>query len=377
MNVSKAEHIPFGPMVSNNDGGQILEEFNGIYAPQERYDTKFVFVHEGPPSEWKLSETFRKGHAAWIKEFPDIDPHTLLFLLNGDTPLQTRLDETVTHPDIDGYKAIMEFNSKEAIFGVDFEQHEDGGWWHRRYHAIDTGRRLFYKEGNGGFFDFMVAKPFIDAGYDARKSAQKKNESFVKKIVRDMIASGRWKQGLRMIGKHFGTLGPVLVRHVLKNYIVPEAVRERHVFKHRIPFETWEDFGGLLMEGPVKIKIHNDVTKLIDIDSYEDWDFVCGLFELAEKFGYKKSDVYPHWDELQEFAPAVPRLIEKGVKMADLNYIRYLFSLHPNLAGKFPYDEKGNYESKIWPEGQIRKGIEHLAKMNADIKQKTQRTDVA
>jgi len=369
MNVCKAAHIPFAPLVSNDDGRLICDEFNRIYNPQTRFNTKIAFVHEGEPDEWKMSGTLGKGHEAWMREFPELDPHTLLYLLNGDTPLLTRLDDTVTDPDLEKYKAIMEFNCRETIFGVDFEQHEDCGWWHRRYHAIDTVRRLFYKEGNGIMIDYPVARLFLDPGYEARKSSEKNNEKVVKQLVNDlMIKDGGWKKGLRLLIKHFGTLLSVGARHTLKNYIVPETIRERHIFKHRIPFETWEDFAGFVMKGPVKIKPHSDVTKLIDIDSYEDWDMVCGLFELAEKFGYKKSDVYPYWDELQEFAPAVPSLIERGVKMADLNHIRYLFSLHPNLDGKFPYDEKGNYKSKIWSEEQIRKGIEHLARMNAEYR---------
>ncbi|MBW3013547.1 hypothetical protein KY340_05075 [Candidatus Woesearchaeota archaeon] len=375
MNVCKASQIPFAPLVSNDHGRLILEEFNRIFNPQVRYSTKLVFVHEGLPEDWKMSGTLGKGHNAWMREFPDINPHTPLFLLNGDTPLLSRLDETVTDPDLDKYKAIMEFNCRETIFGVDFDQREDNGWWHRRYHAIEVARRLMYKEGNGIALDYLAARPFLDPGYDARKSSEKNNEKVVKKLINDVILKeGRWKTGLRLIVKHFGTLLPVAVRHTLKNYIVPETIREKHVFKHRIPFETWEDFAGFVLGGPVKIKPHSDVTKLIDIDSYEDWDMVCGLFELAEKFGYKKSDVYPHWDELQEMRSAVPGLIERGVRMADLEYIRYLFSLHTNLEGKFPYDENGNYKSKIWPEEQIRKGIEYLARMNAGFKQKELQT---
>jgi len=371
MNVCKARQNPFAPCVSDHQGRKILGDFNRIYDPRERYDTKLVFIDEGPPEEWKLSNTMVKGHKAWMEEFPDLDPHTLLYLLNGDTPLLTRLDNTVTHPDLEKYKAVLEFNCREPIFGVDFDQQEDDGWWHRRYHAIDVLRKLMYKEPNGSAFDYLVAQPYVDSGYDARKSSQKKNEKLVFKILKDVIKDGRWKKGLRLLVKNFGTLGPVAVRHILKNYVVPEVIREIYPLKHRIPFETWEDFGGLLMKGPIKIKSHSDVTKLIDIDSFEDWDYICGLFELAEKFGYKKSDIYPHWDELQEFRPAVPGLIERGVRMADLNHIRYLFSLHPNLAGKFPYDEKGNYKSKIWSEEQIKRGIVHLAKMNAEYKART------
>jgi hypothetical protein len=371
MNVCKATQIPFAPLVSNDDGRLILEEFNRIFNPQERFNTKLVFVHEGPPKEWKMSGTLGKGYEAWMKEFPDLDPRTLLYLLNGDTPLLSRLDETVTDPDLGRYKAIMEFNCRESIFGVDFDQQEDCGWWHRRYHAIEVARRLMYKEGNGIAIDYLAAQPFLDPGYAARKSSEKNNEKVVKKLINDVvIKDGRWRMGLRLLVKHFGTLMPVVARHVLKNYIVPETIRERYIFKHRIPFETWEDFAGFILGGPVKIKPHSDVTKLIDIDSYEDWDFVCGLFETAQKFGYKKSDIYPHWDELQEMKPAVEGLVERGVKMADLEYIRYLFSLHPNLEGKFPYDTQGNYKSKIWSEEQLRRGVEHLARMNREYKAK-------
>ncbi len=267
-------------------------------------DSRFKYVNEGPPKEWKLSETLRKG-----------DPGGQVILtLMGDLPLAWNLEHILHDPDIPNYDAIFDLNTKRKV----------GKHFPRYYHfkIRHKGVNWLAKEPNLYLMDIGKIKHVSNLMYSGRKTHMGggRSELFQKLFMEN----NKWKITLEGLGK-------IYAAQTAFNWIA----RRKLLLKPEKLQKVIEDLEGI----KTKFKADNDQPgTLEDIDSLEDWAYLYDMLSRA------KDRYYPHFSKLRKFSedimPELKRNHEFYYGFED--YINLLFKDY-NLPE--PFVSKGVFEN--------------------------------
>ncbi|MDP6642133.1 MAG: hypothetical protein QGF74_02015 [Candidatus Nanoarchaeia archaeon] len=289
-------------------------------------DSRFRYVDEGPPEEWKLSETLRKGDSGG----------QVVLTLMGDLPLAWNLEHILHDPDIPNYDAIFDLNTKRKV----------GKHFPRYYHfrIRHKGVNWLAKEPNLYLMDIGKIEYVADLMYSGRKTNM--GEGRWKLFEKLFIENGKWKITLDGLGKVYSA-------QIAFNLI---AGRELLLKPEKIQ-KVINDLAGI----KTRFKADNNQPgTLEDIDSLEDWAYIYDMLSEA------KDKYYPYFSKLRKFSEDVmPELKRKhefyyGFK----DYMNSLFKEYDLLE---PFVRKGVFENPFTSnkiDSSTRNRVKRMMKLN-------------
>lgn len=263
---SQAERVC---VVGSRDVENVVSIFSEVFHEQEG---RFVFSHEG--KELSLANTLRRGYEALAEEGP-------VLWVPGDIPFFTGLDGMLGDKDAFGHSVVMDFNAEENIFP---ENNGMARKFNKTFHHTllnYQGRDLRIKEPNPMIFNLgMIGDigrwPVFNSFYGSRKSGG----VGIKTLLSSSLSLGLY-QTMRVA--------------LLSAQKLPEF------YKGRIDSPTAEEIANLIMPGTKLKAEHKDLSRLIDIDSFEDHY----AYEAWLALGEGKISLYPYLQDVERLRKAI------------------------------------------------------------------------
>jgi len=294
-----SEEINRWVIVSHRNTKKILDKHCEVFAEEiNKRDKEYIFVDEGKPEEWSLLNTIKRGTLA----------ERVLFI-TGDLPFFYDIDSVANDPDLEDCDAILDLNSYENINqGSKSKQ----GPFPRYYHFQVKGE-------DGKIYSLKEPNVFL---FKKSKIAEGVIEDIFKYRKRSM---GGLKKYFAIKAK--GNLGKVIALALRKEkialtkelayfpfYMTKRAVLQALGKKASYPppilhMDSVSEFFSICTNAKIKLKIeHNDIGRLEDIDSMEDW-------ALLNELALNHPATYPYYEELEEFRKHAMPDLKKEIEM--------------------------------------------------------------
>ncbi|MFH0870184.1 MAG: hypothetical protein V1866_03950 [archaeon] len=327
--------------VGNDDTGRLHDKFCKFFKI-----TNQKFVHEGRPDEWSFANTVRKGMSVL-----DLSDEENTLLVTADSPF-VDIDRAANDPDAKKYDAVLALNTKEI----------SGGIFPRGFYVALSykGEVYFIKEPN--IFDLNLKKleknrfelDLFNIIFKGRKRHTKNDSQaeMLRTLVSDLNGEGEYVFSKYRALKAALLFGPVNI-YKLKQWSerrkagIVEKEEDMPVFK----MKTAQRVAESLLDVPgfkIKIKPCPDPAALIDIDTY-----LC--LYIAENLLSIAPQIYPYYDELQEFKKSVGgkwgcEITDNWISIANERAKRYKLDAH--------YDQLGVLHQNIFPQWKVKREAE-------------------
>jgi len=276
--------------VGNEDTGRIHKLFCDYFNIDD-----FVFVPEGEPSDWSLSNTIVRGKRAVNPTEED----NVLFC-PGDAPF-VNIKELARNKYAADYDFIVPFNTKELC----------GSFFPRNYHFSlidDVGNKYLTKESNALLMNLAkinknrFGDELYDMAFGARKTYAIGHPQ--QKFFAELIFKSKGKFSLKRTAGTISKIGAAGFFSQITRYALRQAfnIKENDKNVPTLKAESCAELVEHALDVPgFKAKLYPtlDAAALMDMDSFEDVIFAQAILQLAPSL------VYPHYDELKAFADKI------------------------------------------------------------------------
>ena len=260
----------------------------------------------------------------------------LILFQPGDLPFLYDLEKVLSFKGNRESNIVLWLNSRQKMF-PEFIRKPASEFIKRNYHyriLNENDRDLNdLKEPNLYPMNFsQMESEIIDYLHSFRKDGQ--------------IINAGIKMALNNPARMIKAL-PYLINHFFTFRTQIQKLRPGDKYQFGMSRRNFEKGVSNLLNIPVTVNLHEDVSFVSDVDALEDWEDFESLTYFASNQGNEKGleTIHPFGEELLKFREVAMPLLKKEISMYQ-NFPAYLNGIYQTLGmGYVPFDSMGNYVS--------------------------------